>query len=259
MNLKYIGLRINLVVMQRYCCLEGGWLMKIAVVDDEKLWLKKIEKFLSAYYGDKKASILCYLSGKSFLDANEEFDIVLMDIEMPVMDGFEAIERYKTRFPDTIVIILTTHDDLAKKGFIFEAFRYIDKPSMVSELPEALKSAEKKLNSGKTMVLKVIRAKDITVKIKNIVYIETIKRNVIVHIGQDAVTCDSAISEMERALADEGFYQVHRSFLINLRCVDSFCKTDIKMNNGDMVMLSTRKFTEFKKRLMEYRYYLANG
>ena len=138
--------------------------MKIAVVDDEKLWLKKIEKFLSAYYGDKKASILCYLSGKSFLDANEEFDIVLMDIEMPVMDGFEAIERYKTRFPDTIVIILTTHDDLAKKGFIFEAFRYIDKPSMVSELPEALKSAEKKLNSGKTMVLKVIRAKDITVK-----------------------------------------------------------------------------------------------
>lgn len=89
------------------------------------------------------------MSGKSFLDANEEFDIVLMDIEMPVMDGFEAIERYKTRFSDTIIIILTTHDDLAKKGFIFEAFRYIDKPSMVSELPEALKSAARKLNSGK--------------------------------------------------------------------------------------------------------------
>jgi Response regulator of the LytR/AlgR family len=245
--------------MQKYCCLGGDWLMKIAVVDDEKLWLKKIEKFLFAYYGDKKTSILCYLSGKSFLDANEEFDIVLMDIEMPVMDGFEAIERYKTRFSDTIIIILTTHDDLAKKGFIFEAFRYIDKPSMVSELPEALKSAARKLNSGKTIMLKVIRAREITVKIKNIVYIETIKRNVIVHMGNDAVTCDAAISEMERALADEGFYRVHRSFLINLRCVESFCKTDIKMNNGDMVMLSTRKFTEFKKRLMEYRYYLANG
>jgi len=101
--------------------------------------------------------------------------------------------------------------------------------------------------------------RDVAVKIKNIVYIETIKRNVIVHMGNDAVTCDAAISEMERALADEGFYRVHRSFLINLRCVESFCKTDIKMNNGDMVMLSTRKFTEFKKRLMEYRYYLANG
>lgn len=233
--------------------------MKIAVVDDEKIWLKKIEKFLYLYYENKNASILCYLSGRSFLEADEEFDIVLMDIEMPVMDGFEAIERYKTKFPDTVVIILTTHDELAKRGFVFEAFRYIDKPSMASELPEALKSAERKLNSGKTIVLKVIRAKEITVKIKNIVYIETLKRNVIVHIGNDAITCDATISEMEQALAGEGFYRVHRSFLINLRCVDSFCKTDIKMNNGEMVMLSTRKFTEFKKHLMEYRYYLANG
>lgn len=233
--------------------------MKIAVVDDEKLWLKKIEKFLSAYYGDKKTSILCYLSGKSFLDANEEFDIVLMDIEMPVMDGFEAIERYKTKFPETVVIILTTHDELARKGFIFEAFRYIDKPFMEDELPEALKSAGIKLNGGRTIVLKVVKARDISVKVKNIVYIETLKRNVIVHIGKDAFVCDSTISNMEHELSKYGFYRAHRSYLINLRCVDSFCKTDIKMNNGEMAMLSTRKFADFKKNLMEYRYYLANG
>lgn len=233
--------------------------MKIAVVDDEKLWLRKIEKFLCGYYGSSKAEILCYLSGKSFLDANEEFDIVLMDIEMPVMDGFEAIERYKTRFPETVVIILTTHDELAKKGFIFEAFRYIDKPSMENELKEALKSADRKLNSGKTIVLKLIKARDITVRVKNIVYIETLKRNVIVHIGKDSFICGSPISEMEQELEGEGFYRSHRSYLINLRCVDSFCKTDIKMNNGETAMLSTRKFADFKKNLMEYRYYLANG
>lgn len=233
--------------------------MKIAVVDDEKLWLRKIEKFLYGYYGGMNVKVLCYLSGKSFLGANEEFDIVLMDIEMPVMDGFEAIERYKTRYPETIVIILTTHDELARKGFIFEAFRYIDKPSMADELPEALKSAGRKINSGKTIVLKVIHTRDIIVKVKNIVYIETLKRNVIVHIGHDSFVCGSTISDMEHELSDEGFYRVHRSYLINLRCVDSFCKTDIRMNNGDMAMLSTRKFAEFKKHLMEYRYYLANG
>lgn len=233
--------------------------MKIAVVDDEKIWLRKIERFLSCYYGSKKAGIACYLSGKSFLDADEEFDIVLMDIEMPVMDGFEAIERYKTRFPETVVIILTTHDELAKKGFIFEAFRYIDKPSMNTELPEALKSAGRKLNSGRILTLKLIKARDINVRVKNIVYIETVKRNVMVHIGHDYFTCDHTISDMEQELSNDGFYRVHRSYLINLRCVDSFCKTDIKMNNGDMIMLSTRKFAEFKKNLMEYRYYLANG
>lgn len=148
---------------------------------------------------------------------------------------------------ETVVIILTTHDELAQKGFIFEAFRYVDKPSMKTGLPEALKSAGRKLNSGRTIVLKIIHARDITVKVKNIVYIETLKRNVIVHIGKDSFVCDSTISDMERELSGEGFYRVHRSYLINLRCVDSFCKTDIKMNNNEMVMLSTRKFAEFKR------------
>ena len=234
-------------------------MIRILIADDLLPLCKRYKNYINKISGMETTGIANSGTDAVKLACQLRPDIVLMDIEMPVMDGFEAIERYKTRFSDTIIIILTTHDDLAKKGFIFEAFRYIDKPSMVSELPEALKSAARKLNSGKTIMLKVIRAREITVKIKNIVYIETIKRNVIVHMGNDAVTCDAAISEMERALADEGFYRVHRSFLINLRCVESFCKTDIKMNNGDMVMLSTRKFTEFKKRLMEYRYYLANG
>ena len=233
--------------------------MKIAVVDDEKLWLKRVEDFLEHYYSGREVDITYYLSGKSFLNENKKNDIILMDIEMPVINGFEAIERYKTRFPEAVIIILTTHDEYIKKGFIFEAFRYIDKPSMNTELPEALKSAGRKLNSGRILTLKLIKARDINVRVKNIVYIETVKRNVMVHIGHDYFTCDHTISDMEQELSNDGFYRVHRSYLINLRCVDSFCKTDIKMNNGDMVMLSTRKFAEFKKNLMEYRYYLANG
>lgn len=233
--------------------------MRIAVVDDEKLWLKRVEDFLDNYYSDREIDITCYLSGKHFLDENKKFDIILMDIEMPVLDGFEAIERYKARFPESVIIILTTHDEYIKKGYIFEAFRYIDKISMDNELPEALKNAERRLDVGKTMFLKVLRVGEVAVKIRDIIYIETMKRHVIVHIKKDLLLCGNTISEMEKELADEGFFRVHRSYLINLRCVDSFCKTDIKMSNGDMAMLSARRCAEFKKHLMEYRYYIANG
>jgi DNA-binding LytR/AlgR family response regulator len=233
--------------------------MKIAVVDDEKLWLKRVEDFLEHYYSGREVDITYYLSGKSFLNENKKNDIILMDIEMPVINGFEAIERYKTRFPEAVIIILTTHDEYIKKGFIFEAFRYVDKTAMDKELSEALKSAERKLDGGKTMFLKVLRVGEVAVKIRDIIYIETMKRHVIVHIKKDLLLCGNTISEMEKELAEEGFFRVHRSYLINLRCVDSFCKTDIKMSNGDMAMLSARKSAEFKKNLMEYRYYIANG
>lgn len=233
--------------------------MKIAVVDDEKIWVEKIKIFLKRFYGKEKIEIIGYLSGEGFLDENIEFDIVLMDIEMPGIDGFEAIELYKSRFPETVIIILTTHDELARKGFIFEAFRYIDKLSMEKELPEALKSAARKLNYDKTISLHVLNWSEVTIKIRDIIYIETIKRNIIVHTRFESLICGNLITEMEQKLSGEGFYRVHRSYLINLKCVESFSNTDIKMCNGDYAMLSSRKYKNFKKYLMEYRYCMANG
>ena len=92
--------------------------MKIAVVDDEKLWLKRVEDFLEHYYSGREVDITYYLSGKSFLNENKKNDIILMDIEMPVINGFEAIERYKTRFPEAVIIILTTHDEYKERLYI---------------------------------------------------------------------------------------------------------------------------------------------
>ncbi len=236
--------------------------MNIAIVDDNEYWLNRTTEFLKTHYTNEKVEVCRYSSGKQFVEENKEYDIVLMDIEMPEMNGFESIECYRHTYKDVVVIILTTHDELARKGFKYEAFRYIDKSNMEIELTEALDSAVRKLHYDKMIEVKVATVGMVSIKIKDIIYIETLRRDIVIHTKMDDLTCMNSMTEIEDKIkerkAEEGFYRTHRSFLVNLNCVTGFDSRNVRVSNGDEVILSGRKYTKFKRYLMEYRYHMAN-
>lgn len=110
--------------------------MKIAIVDDEVKWRNQALDVVKVYT-DETDQIDIFESGVEFIKRNEEYDIVLMDVDMPEMDGFETIIDYKAEYSEGIIIILTTHLDYARKGYLVDAFRYVDKTKMKEELKEA--------------------------------------------------------------------------------------------------------------------------
>ncbi len=110
--------------------------MKIAIVDDEQKW-RNLALNVVRDYTDEADEIEVFNSGVEFLERNAEYNIVLMDIDMPEMDGFETIVNYKAEHLESIIIILTTHLDCARKGYLVDAFRYVDKTKMKVELKEA--------------------------------------------------------------------------------------------------------------------------
>jgi DNA-binding NarL/FixJ family response regulator len=96
-------------------------MINLAIIDDQtilrdglKFMLSKRENFRVAGTGEngRQAYELC---------KNNNIDIVLMDIKMPVMDGVEATKVIKRDFPHIKIIILTTFND---DEFIFEALKY---------------------------------------------------------------------------------------------------------------------------------------
>jgi two-component system alkaline phosphatase synthesis response regulator PhoP len=102
---------------------------KIAVIEDEKILLKAIEIELS----DAGYTVVTALDGKTGVELikNEHPDLVLLDIIMPKMSGFEVLENIKkdTRVKDIPVIILTNlgHEDDRKKGMDLGAVDYFIK------------------------------------------------------------------------------------------------------------------------------------
>ena len=113
----------------------------IFVVDDQSINLLTAEKTLSGSY---KVFTLISASSMFELLNNVTPDLILLDIKMPDIDGFEALRRLKDdkHYAQIPVIFLTSQNDTDTKKFGFEAgiIDYILKPFSGSVLLERIKT-----------------------------------------------------------------------------------------------------------------------
>jgi YesN/AraC family two-component response regulator len=115
--------------------------IKILLVDDEKHFLESLTKRLKR----RKQFVKTAESGPEALAQmkNESFDVVILDVKMPGMNGIEVLEKIKRDFPDTEVIMLTGHATIESglEGVRFGAFDYLMKPTDIEVLMAKLEAA----------------------------------------------------------------------------------------------------------------------
>jgi len=114
---------------------------KVLVVDDEEDFLETIVKRLLL----RGIDAIGVDGGKEALRILQEqsFDVVILDVRMPGMDGIETLRQLKKRTPLTEVIMLTGHGSVESglQGMQLGAFDYVIKPADFEELFEKLKQA----------------------------------------------------------------------------------------------------------------------
>ncbi len=232
--------------------------MKIAIVDDEKIWRQNAVKVVRQYFDKEEASITLFYSGDLFLEHDTEYEIVVLDIEMSGKDGFETALEYKVSYPDAVIIMLTTHLELSRRGYMVDAFRYVDKTKMQDELQEAFESAKKLLGRNKIVSINVVNVGKIPVALKDIVYIETDRRKVLVYTYDNQYECSDSIGSLEKMLSEEGFFRCHKSYLVNLDAIKKFDHTFVYMANGRKAMVGIKKYPTLKKLYIQRKYEYAN-
>jgi DNA-binding NtrC family response regulator len=114
---------------------------KILVIDDEPIIRVSCQRSLgSEGYEVKSAS-----SGKEGIDllAKEAFNLVLLDIKMPDMDGIEVLKKIKNTWPETKIIMITGYStvETAVKTLKLGALNYLEKPFTPDTLVETIKEA----------------------------------------------------------------------------------------------------------------------
>ncbi len=87
--------------------------------------------------------------------------------------------------------------------------------------------------------------------IKDILYIETKGRGSIINTIDREYECSEKINDLETKLEEYGFFKCHKSFLINLNCVEHLDKEFAYFAKGKKAYISVRKYTETKKRYIE--------
>ncbi len=115
--------------------------LRILVIDDEEIVLKSCNKILS----EKGYNIQITQTGTEGLQKliSEDFDVVLVDLKMPDIDGMEVLKRAIKLHPDIIIIVITGYSTVqtAVEAINLGAYGYIPKPFTPDELVEALQKA----------------------------------------------------------------------------------------------------------------------
>lgn len=226
-------------------------------MEDEKYWQEEIKGRIEEFY-ESEVETVCYDSGEEFMENLDFFDVVFMDIELRGADGFCISLKYKEFYPESVVIIITTHNELWSKGYQIEAFRYIDKLHL-EEIKEALESAATKFQQQKRVNLHVVSTGDIIVLCKDILYIETIGRNLSVHMTQGVYECTGNISAFATDLKTMGFYYIHRSYLVNVEAILLFDRKKVLLENDTSLDMSIYRYKEFKEFYFKWKFVKGNG
>jgi DNA-binding NtrC family response regulator len=115
--------------------------MKLLFIDDEQTFLKYLAKRLVLDGFD----VTTTFSGEEGVQAaaRESFDVAVVDLQMPGMDGIEVQRRLKDLQPDLPCIVLTGHGSVenALESGKYNAFRFLSKPVEIDALIESIQAA----------------------------------------------------------------------------------------------------------------------
>lgn len=233
--------------------------MKIAIVDDEIMWRERARHIISKWYSKGEVQLYLFESGEEYLRNKECYDVTVIDIEMEVLDGFATITKAREYNNEGIFIILTTHIELSRKGYLVNAFRYIDKTHMEEELTEALESADILLERNEKISVNIVGEGKRDLVLKNIIYVETEKHNILIHTKQGTKKCSNTLSEVESLLNDRFFFRCHNAYIVNLDEIERIDDFIVYVSNGDNMDVSARRKADFKKAYLNRQYECANG
>lgn len=200
--------------------------MKVIIAEDDKASRKLLRHFIEALPNYKIIGEATNGEELIRLVMNEKPNLALVDIEMPLLNGMEAIKSCKKLLPTLEVIFTTGHDDYALAAFDVSAVDYIVKPIDRDRLYSALERVEKSLNINEKTIEndQSKKDKDIIIKKNNqitflpqeeIIFIEKSDRKTFIHTNDHKYQTNEPLSYYENIL-DDRFMVAHRSFIINL-------------------------------------------
>ena len=233
--------------------------IKIAVCDDEK----NIRAYLVSLI--KKQDIECcimeYASADEYLSDGREYDLLFLDIEMggsgALMDGMELARNI--RAVDTgrqpIIVFVTGYEKYVYDAFDVGAFQYLIKPVDEQKFAEVFSRAVGQIASEaekrrKKLVIPYAGGSK-AIPFQDIYYMESQNHNIVLYLKSGKLEYYGKMGDLEKELAGQ-FYRIHRGYLINLFHVESYDRTEVRMANGDKLLLSRYKYDSFVQAYMEY-------
>lgn len=212
--------------------------LNCVIIDDEPLAVKVIINHLAQIPEVKVvATYNNAVEGLEFLRSTP-VEILFLDINMPVLDGFEFLESLQQK-PQ--IIITTAHQEYAVKSYELEVLDYLVKPISFPRFLKAIEKAKRQFNTIKIqekehLFVKVDKKKMKKIYLDDILVIESLKDyiKIITVKGQHIV--HQTLGSFTESLPISNFLRIHRSYTISIDKVDVVEGNCLEINNTRYVI-----------------------
>lgn len=230
--------------------------VRIAVVENELNVAQNDIVLLERYAKENSVSLetAIFQNGYEFLDTEEEFDAVLMDIDMPGLNGMEVAEKLREKNKTIDIIFTTNLPQFAVDGYKVQALDFVIKPVTFPNLSFAMeKVVEKKRNIVNGSFFLRIGGFARRIHNEEVLYIEMVNHYIVLHeTDMEPVRIRGSLKMIDDLLNPEIFVKINSGIIINISKVSSFENGLVLMEDGSNLPLSRSHKKDFAVRLAEF-------
>lgn len=215
---------------------------KLAVCDDSQDDRNYITTLCEQWAADTghNVQVKNFSSAENFLFHYEEendFDILLLDIEMGAMDGVTLAKKLRGTNETVQIIFITGYSDYISEGYEVAALHYLMKPVKEDKFFAVLNRAVEKLGKNERLLNLKVGSEMVRIPYYQIRYIDVLQNYVTVHAKED-YTVKMPLGELANELEqDNRFYRVGRSVIVNLNVISRVTRKDIILQDGTVLPL----------------------
>lgn len=226
--------------------------MNVAVCEDQKEHLERVLKVLEQMKEKWNLHVDAFRCGEDLLrkiedKSIEQYDLFILDIELPGIRGIELAENIRIVNEKALFMFLTSFDKYQVEAFGMRVVAYIDKPVTVQKLEYYFEKNKIFIQGMESYFTFKSDYEDYKIKCSEIIYLSIDGRYLTIVTHQKSYTTNMTIKEALIQLDEDTFVRTHKSFVVNMSYVQRVENDDVLMKNGDKVVLSRK----FKKLLQE--------
>ena len=173
---------------------------------------------------------------------------------MPHYDGLQVAAEIKKHFPESFIILLTSHLKYAIEAFELQIFRYAQKSDIDVKLPRYIKDALTMLTLQDGCVYTILKNENL----ERLPYNQILcvkkdgKYSVITCIDRREIRLRKSLSEVINELDEREFLLIDRSCIVNISLISRVCDSEVICKNGMHLSVSRAKLKETKTRVALY-------
>lgn len=231
-------------------------MINIVICDDEKVILKQLESYVSAVFSEQEieCEIQTFSQPLELLQVlgNRKIDILLLDIDMPGINGMDIASELRRQNQQTLLIFVTCKESFVYESFQYQPFDFVRKSIYEKMLKNTLLRAVQELDRHKKEYLVEQANMVVRLQLYEILYFEASANYILIVTKENVYQQRKSLQQLQEELNRYGFIRIHKGYLVNQKAIHIVKSDKVILINKAELPIGRHYSTTAKREILNY-------